>query len=100
MKICRTTFLLMSLLCTFPVLAENRLYEESELSMTQIDTGNPEQLDVQPKEFTLAGSRQQLQLVVTGFYADGQIADLTRAAQFQVATPTLAVRVESGHDKL
>lgn len=81
--------LILSLLTT-RLHAENRLYDEPELPIAIINAGNPERLEVQPSEFTIDGSRQQLQLVVTGFYADGTIADLTRAAQYRVVEPSLA----------
>ena len=47
--------------------AENVLYEEEELSISPIEAGKPLRLEIHPKEFTLSGNRQQLQILVTAF---------------------------------
>ena len=70
--------------------AENVLYEEAELSISPIEAGKPLRLEIHPKEFTLSGNRQQLQILVTAFYADGESADLTRAALYKVANADCA----------
>ena len=50
-----------------------------------IAVGEPARIEVFPAQVELAGTRQRQQLVVTGFYADGAMQDLTRAATFAVA---------------
>ncbi len=54
----------------------------AEEALEPINVGTPTKIEVFPPAFKLAGPRRQMQLVVTGFYADGQVQDLTRAAQF------------------
>lgn len=70
--------------------SENELYEESKLKIETIQVGDPVKLEVSPTSFTLDGKRQQLQLIVTGFYADGSVADLTRAANYTLKQPEIA----------
>ncbi|MFN3649225.1 MAG: DUF1549 and DUF1553 domain-containing protein [Armatimonadota bacterium] len=51
-------------------------------------------VSVAPTELTLDGPRSEQGLVVTGHYADGSVADVTRAAKFQVGNPrAVAVRL-------
>ena len=56
-----------------------------------IETGAPERLEVSPTQFKLSGPRQKLQLVVTAYYADGRVQDLTRAARFSTSDAGIAV---------
>ncbi|MBC7851903.1 MAG: DUF1549 domain-containing protein [Pirellulaceae bacterium] len=53
-----------------------------EEPLEPINAGTPTKIEVFPPAIKLQGPRRQMQLVVTGFYADGQVQDLTRAAQF------------------
>src|SRR5687768_18577083 len=55
-----------------------------------IQVGTPQRIEVSPPAFKLAGPRRQLQLVVTGVYADGTVQDLTRAAQFAPSDAAVA----------
>ena len=48
------------------------------------------QLDVYPREFTVIGAREQLQIVAMGKFADNQTVDLTRRVTFQVEPADLA----------
>ena len=50
---------------------------------------------VHPAAVKLAGARARAQVVVTGFYADGAMQDLTRAARIESADAKVA-RVEAG----
>jgi hypothetical protein len=52
--------------------------------------GTPERIEVVPAALKLAGSREQAQLVVTGYYADGSLQDLTRVAEFKSSDPAVA----------
>src|SRR5262245_22265835 len=65
-------------LCTLSAIAA--MAEEPKLET--ISVGAPQRIEVFPAAIKLTGARQQMQLVVTGHYADGTLQDLTRAAQF------------------
>ena len=54
-----------------------------------IEVGQPAKLEVFPAAIKLAGNRQQMQIVVTGVYADGAVQDLTRVAQFASSAPAI-----------
>ncbi|MFM7842909.1 MAG: DUF1549 domain-containing protein [Planctomycetota bacterium] len=56
-----------------------------------INPGTPARIEVFPAQIKFTGSRQQMQMVVTGFYADGTLQDLTRVAQFTSSNPGLVV---------
>ena len=77
-----TRFSLIAFLCLLAQLVsgESAQHEESDLPITPLQVGTPERIEVSPSKFTISGPRDQLQLVVTGYYANGEIADLTRAA--------------------
>ena len=64
--------------------AENELHEEADLPIQSIVIGRPDRIEVQPEAFKLTGSRQRVQFIVTGVYPNGERADLTRAAGYQV----------------
>jgi hypothetical protein len=53
-------------------------------------------VSVLPKEVVLSDARAMQQLVVTGHYADGQVRDLTTAAEFGVADGRVAFAEPSG----
>ena len=55
-----------------------------------VEVGTPTKVEVFPTQFTLLGPREQIQYIVTGFYADGGIRDLTTVAEFQVTNPAVA----------
>jgi hypothetical protein len=60
-----------------------------------IVVGTPASIEVFPPTFKLDRARRRMHLIVTGHYADGQVQDLTRAAQFSTANDKV-VKVESG----
>lgn len=60
-----------------------------------IVVGQPQRLEVFPGSIKLTGRRQDMRLVVSGFYADGAVQDLTRAATFATSNAAVAV-VENG----
>ena len=60
-------------------------------ALLPVDIGSPERLEISPAEFKLSGPRQKLQLIVTGYYADGRVQDLTRAARFSTTDVNIAV---------
>jgi len=59
-----------------------------------ITIGNPERIEVLPAEFKLLGKRDRLHMVVTGYYASGEVQDLTRVAQFTTSNAAVAVAEE------
>jgi len=62
--------------------AINGLARADDVALEPIQVGTPQRIEVFPPAVTLAGVREQMQIVVTGFYADGSVQDLTRAAEF------------------
>ena len=61
----------------------------AEEPLEPIQVGQPQRIEVFPAAFKLIGPRRQMQLVVTGYYADGAMQDLTRAAQFVSSNPAV-----------
>ena len=47
-------------------------------------------IEVVPKTFELSGPREKLHPVVSGFYANGEVRDLTRVAQFSTSDSHVA----------
>ncbi len=60
------------------------------VSLETVVVGTPARIEVFPATVKLTGARQQMQLVVTGHYADGTLQDLTRASQFASSNPAIA----------
>ncbi len=58
-------------------------------ALEPINVGTPERIEVFPPTFKLQGPRRKMQLVVSGFYADGLVQDLSRAAQFVSSDPAV-----------
>lgn len=58
------------------------LTRAEDFKLEPIQVGEPQRIEVFPPAVTLNGVREQMQLVVTGFYADGSLQDLTRSATF------------------
>ena len=79
-----------------PAFGEHVIVEEAKLPISEIQIGQPERIEISPREFTLSGPRQRLQLVVTAFYPNGETADLTRACRFELGKPDLAEINERG----
>ena len=55
-----------------------------------IEVGSPERIEIYPTEVLLDAARRRMHLIVTGHYADGRTADLTRVAQFASNNPGVA----------
>jgi hypothetical protein len=64
-----------------------------KVQLEPLAVGTPQRVEIHPAAFKLATPRRRMQLVVTGYYADGQAQDLTRAAEFS-ATDEQVVRVD------
>jgi len=60
-----------------------------------IVVGFPQRIEVLPGRIQLDSARRRTTLIVTGYYANGQLQDLTRAAEFSSSDPQV-VRVEGG----
>ncbi|MFO0871819.1 MAG: DUF1549 domain-containing protein [Pirellulales bacterium] len=71
--------------------ADGMMMMEQPIKLEPIVVGTPQRIEVFPAAVKLAGVRQRMQLVVTGYYADGTLQDLTRAAQFSSSNPAAAV---------
>ncbi|MEO0415824.1 MAG: hypothetical protein AAF226_12835, partial [Verrucomicrobiota bacterium] len=87
---------LILLACVLNGRAENTQHEESDLPITPIEGGAPISIEVVPKQFTFTGPRSHLQLVVTGHYANNEIADLTRVAKITLADASIAESAARG----
>ncbi len=55
-----------------------------------VQVGTPTKLEVFPPQIKLLGARQEMQLVVTGHYADGTVQDLTRNAEYASSAANIA----------
>ncbi len=60
-------------------------------TLVAVVAGDPERLEVSPSQFKLSGPRQKLQLIVTGYYSDGRVQDLTGVAGFSTSNADVAV---------
>jgi hypothetical protein len=54
------------------------------------DLAGLERIEVLPPTMTLSAARAEVQVVVTGYFADGQERDVTAAATFQIENPLIA----------
>jgi hypothetical protein len=71
------------LIATLSLLLFTAHVAADDAKLEEIQVGTPERIEVFPPTLKLSGVREQMQFVVTGFYADGTVQDLTRVAQFQ-----------------
>jgi hypothetical protein len=55
-----------------------------------LDLSSLERIDVQPQQVHLRSPREQAILLVTGYFADGRVVDLTRDAAAVSSLPTIA----------
>lgn len=60
-----------------------------------IVVGTPSKIEVFPAQVKLTGARQVMHMIVSGSYANGQVQDLTRAAELISGNPQV-VRVQEG----
>ena len=63
---------------------------DQPVALETVVVGTPTKIEVFPATVKLTGVRQQMQLVVTGHYADGTLQDLTRASQIVSSNPAIA----------
>ncbi len=64
-------------------------------AIAPIVVGKPVRIEVRPEAIRFATPMQYMNIVVSGFYADGKVQDLTRAAQLATADARVA-RVQEG----
>ena len=58
--------------------------------LAPVEVGKPARIEVYPSSVKLTSPRQFRYLVVTAHYADGQVQDITRAAEFASSNPQVA----------
>ena len=58
--------------------------------LAPVEIGKPARIEVYPTSVQLTSPRQFRYLVVTAHYADGQVQDITRAAEFSSTNPQVA----------
>lgn len=61
-----------------------------EPALEPVNVGTPARLEIFPASIKLTGPRSRMQIVVTGYYADGSIQDLTRASQVSLGDAAIA----------
>src|SRR5262245_7701352 len=88
------TMCLASLLTISPA-AEPTTAKESP-KLEPIVVGQPAAVDVFPPAIKLAAARRYMHLLVTGTYANGEVQDLTRAAQYVSSNAKVAQVDTSG----
>lgn len=82
-------------LALFALLACTPAWAAEQAKLEPIQVGAPQKIEVYPQQFTLDSPRRELNVAVTGHYADGSTQDLTRAAEIAAANTQIA-RVENG----
>jgi hypothetical protein len=80
------------LACTRGAVAEP---QAGDVQLAPIVVGTPERIEVQPASIQLLTPQRRMHILVSGFYAGGEVQDLTRAAQF-ASNNEQVVRVEQG----
>ena len=75
-----------------PLLANDaaKAASEGEGALEPIVVGTPTRIEVFPTSFKLDSPRRIVHFVVTGFYADGSMQDLTRAAEIVAQNDQIA----------
>ena len=68
-----------------PARGEQRETEKAPPTLEPIQIGQPQRLEVSPPEIQLATPLDKVQLVVSGFYPNGAVQDLTRVAEYTPA---------------
>jgi hypothetical protein len=69
--------------------AEQGETAKSQPKIEAVEVGSPERIEVSPTHIQIGSPLQKVQVVVSGFYANGRVQDLTRIASFSVAAPGL-----------
>jgi hypothetical protein len=62
----------------------------AEAELEPIVVGTPERIEVFPTSFKLDSPRRAVHLIVTGYYADGSVQDLTRVAELATKDEAIA----------
>jgi hypothetical protein len=90
----RCTILGVSVCCALAALAVSALAADAN-GLEPIAVGTPQKIEVVPAKFKLESPQRQMHLVVSGYYANGNAQDLTRAATF-TSSDTKVVKIASG----
>lgn len=91
MTVCGIWTLWGAVVCATPARGADGMMMDQPIKLEPIVVGAPQRIEVFPTTAKLAGVRQHMQLVVTGYYADGTLQDLTRASQIVSSNPAAAV---------
>jgi hypothetical protein len=78
MKMLRALLCLLSIAASSPLRAEQADSEKPAPPLEPVRVGRPERIEVLPAEVKMNTPLNKVQLVVTGFYADGTVQDLTQ----------------------
>jgi len=90
-----SAIVLVAMLSPGMAIAEDAMPASDETPLEPIVVGTPERIEVFPTSFKLDTVRRRLHPIVTGYYADGKVQDLTRAAEIVAENPEF-VRIEEG----
>ena len=77
------------------VRADAEAAAEAETTLEPVVVGTPERIEVFPTSFKLDSPRRTVHLIVTGYYADGSVQDLTRVSELTSQDEQIA-RAENG----
>jgi hypothetical protein len=64
--------------------------EKPPPKLETIQIGTPQRIEILPASIQLGTPLRKVQIVVSGLYADGRVQDLTRAAEYKIATEGVA----------
>jgi hypothetical protein len=88
----RNAWLLCAALCLASAEARHVLADETPAEAISI--GNPARIEVFPTQVKLESPQRVMHLIVSGYYADGTVQDLTSVTEFKAADEKIA-RVEN-----
>ena len=67
--------------------AEQGETAKAQPKMEAVEAGSPERIEVSPSHIQIGSPLQKVQVVVSGFYANGRVQDLTRIASCSAVAP-------------
>ena len=70
--------------------AEPTETEKPPPKLEPIQVGTPQKIEILPASIQLGTPSRKVQVIVSGFYADGRVQDLTRAAEYKIAMEGVA----------
>lgn len=81
---------LVLLLAASTLFAAEQKQQTAPVKIEPVSLGQPTRIEIFPPSISLSRARSRQQLVVTGFYTDGRVQDLTRAATWKVSDSNIA----------